>query len=316
MKILANGQLVEEVKETLESSGFEVKEVQIAYEQLSSYTKKNNVDVLWLLHTGSLDKNLLDDLNHIKVLVLASESVELEMIDYASSLGILVIWAEEALSNATAELVFAHLFNGCRLLPEANRNMPLEGDTSFKFLQESYSNGIELLGKTLGVIGMNRAGLKVAQKALGLGMDVLYYDVNKSNVSEVVVLPNGISFPVELKSVPFAEVLQYAHFVTVHTNIYEKYLINSSSFEISENLIGVINCAYPEAINEVDLVEEINKETILFAGLDRFEEEPNPAIQVLMQPAFSLSPNINSATQESKRAIEAELVEKILKITN
>ena len=314
MKILANGKLDEEVRETLESNDFEVKEVQVAYEQLSSYTKKNNVDVLWLIHTRSLDRELLNDLTHIKVLILASESIELELIDYALSLGILVIWAEEALSNATAELVFAHLFNGCRLLPEANRNMPLEGDTSFKFLQESYNDGIELSGKTLGIIGMNKAGLKVAQKALGLGMDVIYYDENKLSISDVVVLPNGISFPIELKSIPLEEVLKYAHFVTIHTSFYEKYLINANSFEIAKNLIGVINCAYPEAINEVDLVEEINKETILFAGLDRFEEEPNPAIQVLMQPAFSLSPNINSATQESKKSIGAELIEKILKI--
>lgn len=314
MKILANGKLDEEVRETLESNDFEVKEVQVAYEQLSSYTKKNNVDVLWLIHTRSLDRELLNDLTHIKVLILASESIELELIDYALSLGILVIWAEEALSNATAELVFAHLFNGCRLLAEANRNMPLEGDTSFKFLHESYSNGIELSGKTLGILGMSRSGLKVAQKALGLGMDVIYYDENKSSVSEVVDLPNGISFPIELKSISFEEVMQYSHFITIHMTFYEKYLIDANSFEIAENLIGVINCAYPEAINEVDLVEEINKETILFAGLDRFEEEPNPAIQVLMQPAFSLSPNINSFTQESKTSIDAELVEKILKI--
>lgn len=316
MKIVANGQLAEKTKESLEAKGFEVKEVQIAYEQLSSYTQKNETEVLWLLHTGLLDKELLSDLKHLKVLVLASQMVEIELVDFAQSLGIEVVWAEEALSNATAELVFAHLFNGCRLLPEANRNMPLEGDTSFKFLQESYSNGIELSGKTLGVLGMNKAGLKVAQKALALGMDVLYWDERKTVISEKIALPNGISFPVELKAVTLEEVLKYAHFITVHTTHFERYIINAESFGMSEHLIGVINCAYPEAINEVDLVEEINKETILFAGIDRFEEEPHPVIQVLMQPAFSLSPNINSATQESKLAIDAELIEKVLRFGN
>lgn len=312
MKIIANGQLAEDVKEALVSFGFDIKEAQIAYEQLSSYTKKNDATVLWLQHTGMLDKALLDDLSHIKILVLASEVIELELVDYARALGIEVVWAEEALANATAELVFAHLLNGCRLLPEANRNMPLEGDTSFKFLQESYNNGIELSGKTLGIVGMNASGLKVAQKALGLGMDVLYYDPVKTSVSEEVVLPNGISFPLELKSSPLDEVLKYAHFITVHTTHFERYLLDAVTFEKADHLVGIVNCAYPEAINEVDLVEEMNKETILFAGLDRFEEEPHPAIQVLMQPAFSLSPNINSATQESKKAIGAELVRKMM----
>lgn len=316
MKVVANGQLNQDIRQGLEQGGFQIKEVQIAYEQLSNYTKNNKVDVLWLVHTGMLDMALLDDLSHIKVLVLASTQVEIELVDYALSLGILVIWAEQALSNATAELVFAHLLNGCRLLPESNRNMPLEGDTDFKFLHDSYNNGVELSGKTLGIVGMNASGEKVAQKALGLGMDVLYYDPIKTSLSKEFKLPNGISFPVELQSVSLQEVLKYAHFVTIHTNKFEKYILDQTLFSQAQNLIGVINCAYPEAVKEVDLVEAIGEEMILFAGLDRFEEEPYPVIQVLMQQEFSLSPNINTSTQESKSNIDKELLEKMLKIKN
>ena len=210
------------------------------------------------------------------------------------------------MSNATAELVFAHLFSACRLLQESNRNMPLEGDTSFRFLQESYQNGIELAGKTLGIIGMNQAGELVAQKALALGMHVLYHD---SLVKQI-----ALSFKVELSSVDKQTVLQKSHFLSVHTEFYHKYAIDQQDLEQCENLLGVINCAYPEAINEVALVDLVNQEKILFAGIDRFEEEPTPAIQVLMQPAFSLSPNINGSTDSSEALLWEEIIQKMLEL--
>ena len=316
MKIVANGQLAEKTKESLEAKGFEVKEVQIAYEQLSSYTQKNETEVLWLLHTGLLDKELLSDLKHLKVLVLASQMVEIELVDFAQSLGIEVVWAEEALSNATAELVFAHLFNGCRLLPEANRNMPLEGDTSFKFLQESYGEGIELAGKTLGIIGMNKAGELVAQKALALGMFVLYHDIDIPILQADFELPNGLEFRVDLKSTELENLVHHAHFITVHTSHFKSYVVDAEMLSTAKHLKGVINCAFPEAVNEVDLVNCLNNEKLLFGGIDRYEEEPHPVIQVLMQPAISLSPSTGTSTDMSKMLIWDEIMDKIQDLRN
>lgn len=311
MRILANDGIPLEIKEALEGMDFEVKEVRVAHEQLVNYTLKNEIDVLLIQQGTLLTKELIDDLSHLKAIVIAGVLIHLEIIDYIRENGIKVIWAEEALSNAAAELVFAHLLSGCRLLQESNRNMPLEGDISFKTLQQAYSNGIELAGKTLGIIGMNAVGEKVAQKALALGMHVLYHDTVVPSLHAEYILPNGIHFPVHLDSKPMDEVLHDAHFLTVHTHFYHRYLIDKTALDKAHNLIGIINCAYPEAINEVDLVDKISAEEILFAGIDRFEEEPNPAIQVLMQPSFSLSPNIANATDESKLLIWEDIMDKI-----
>lgn len=316
MRVLANDGVPEDIKQELEAFGFEVKEVRVALEQLVAYTQKNEIDILLLQQGTLLTKAMIDELKHLKAIVFAGVTVNLELIDHSKSNGITVIWAEESLANATAEMVLAHLLSGARLLQEANRNMPLEGDTMFKSLQQSYSSGIELSGKTLGLVGMNLAGEFLAQKALGLGMHVVYSDAATPKIKTEFELPNGIVFPIAMESIPLEELAQQAHFISVHTKYFQRYVINKETFEQAENLIGVINCAYPEAINEVDLVDEVNKETILFAGLDRFEEEPHPAIQVLMQPAFTLSPNVASATHESRHKIWEEISVKILNLRN
>ncbi|MTG97669.1 MULTISPECIES: NAD(P)-dependent oxidoreductase [Myroides] len=316
MKILANDGISQEVKLALEKIGYEIVEVRVAHEQLFNYIHKNKIEGLLLQNGTLLNKVMINELKELKVIVYAGTSIELELIDYISSKGIHVVWAEEALANATAEMVFAHLFTGCRLLQESNRNMPLEGDSSFKSLQESYSTGIELAGKTLGIIGMSKAGELVAQKALALGMHVLYCDKDIDSLRADYVLPNNVQFRVELDSSPIEKVVHDAHFLTVHTRHFERYVLNKESFDQAHHLMGVINCAYPEAVNEVALVDMANEERLLFAGVDRFEEEPKPAIQVLMQPAFSLSPNINTSTDVSKMLIWDEIIEKMQLLRN
>ncbi|MBB1150150.1 MULTISPECIES: NAD(P)-dependent oxidoreductase [unclassified Myroides] len=316
MRVLANDGIPEDIKHNLETFGFEVKEVRVAHEQLVAYTQKNEIDILLIQQGTLLTKRMIDELNHLKAIVFAGVTVNLESIDHIKSNGISVIWAEEALANATAEMVLAHLFSGARLLQEANRNMPLEGDTMFKSLQQSYSSGVELSGKTLGIIGMNLAGQLLAQKALGLGMHVVYSDSATPKVKAAFELPNGLVFPIDLEAIPLSELAAQAHFISIHTKYFQRYVVNKDTFEQAVNLIGIVNCAYPEAINEVDLVDEVNKETILFAGLDRFEEEPHPAIQVLMQPAFSLSPNIGTATHESQHDIWSEIQNKMRELLN
>ncbi|MHC5309500.1 NAD(P)-dependent oxidoreductase [Myroides sp. LJL116] len=311
MKILLNDGTSQQVIEHLTQMGFELLQVRVALEQLPTYTKNKEVDVLWVENGTYLDKQTLDELGHIKAIVWATTNIDLELVDYAKSNGIKVIWPEESLSNATAEMVFAHLFSGARLLQESNRNMPLEGDTSFKFLHDSYKNGFELAGKTLGIIGMNSAGELVAQKALALGMHVVYHDPQVSTLFNEYILPNSVHFKVELESMTKKEVLQQSHFISVHPRFYQHYLVDTEDFQECENLLGIVNCAYPTAINEVALVDLVNEEKVFFAGLDRFEEEPKPAITVLMQPNFSLSANTNSSTDSSEALFMEEVLEKV-----
>jgi D-3-phosphoglycerate dehydrogenase len=104
-------------------------------------------------------------------------------VDYARKKGIHVINTPGASSESVAELVFAHLFGGVRQLYDANRNMPLEGDSRFKELKKVYSGGTELRGKTLGIFGFGRIGQATARIALGVGMNVQYCDREREEIS-------------------------------------------------------------------------------------------------------------------------------------
>ncbi|WP_430613770.1 NAD(P)-dependent oxidoreductase [Flavobacterium sp. JP2137] len=309
MKILVSETLPVFVENDLKVRGFEIIQVKVAQEQLANYINTHEIAVLLLQKGRKITRLLIDSCAGLKYIIIADSQIDLEYIDYAVRHGVQVMWAEKTLANATAELVMAHLLTGSRLLQESNRNMPLEGEVNFKGLQKAYANGVELAGKTMGIIGMNPAGQLVAQKALGMGMHVVYWDADIAAVRREVVLAGGMHFEMKLDGISMDAVLEQAHFLSVHTTHFERYILNKEAFDKAIHLIGVINCAYPEAVNEVHLVDLLNDEKILFAGLDRFEEEPNPAIQVLMQPGISLSPNINGASNEVQQLIWLEICE-------
>ena len=106
-------------------------------------------------------------------------------VDYAKSKGLHVINTPAASSASVAELVFAHLYGGVRFLYDANRSMPLEGETNFKGLKKAYAKGVELRGKTLGIIGFGRIGQEVAKIGLGVGMNVIAADkfIDKASIT-------------------------------------------------------------------------------------------------------------------------------------
>lgn len=314
MKLLVRDGLPDQVKSLLQDNGYTIVEVMVAHEQLGSYISKHDIDMLMIRQSNRLNRHLVDQLIGLKYLVLSGTECNLDSVEYAMQKGIQVLWAEDAVSNARAELILGHLLSGCRLLHESNRNMPLEGDINFRALHNSYSNGVELYGKCLGLIGMDKAALKLAQKALGLGMQVIYCDKLLLQVEEEIHLPNGIEVKFKLESKTMNEVVEKAHFLSLHSPVFEKHLIDKEMFDNAKNLIGMINCSYAEGVDEVALIDAINEEKILFAGLDRFEEEPTPAIQVLMQPAISLSPNIGGATGEATERVWKELLAKLIEI--
>jgi D-3-phosphoglycerate dehydrogenase len=233
---------------------------------------------------------------------------------YARSKGVHVINTPASSSESVAELVFAHLFTGVRFLHDANRNMPLEGDANFEGLKKAYANGIELRGKTLGVIGFGRIGQAVAKMALGLGMKVIPADkfVDKAEVR--VDFYNGQFINVEFETEPIEEVFKQADFITLHVPAQEGYVIGKEELAMMKDGVGIVNCSRGGVIDEVALVEALDSEKVLFAGLDVFEKEPTPEIQILMHPKISLTPHIGAATLEAQDRIGTELAEQIISL--
>ncbi|MEY2630232.1 MAG: hypothetical protein RLZZ469_1129, partial [Bacteroidota bacterium] len=194
------------------------------------------------------------------------------------------------------------------------RNMPLEGDSNFEGLKKAYANGIELRGKTLGIIGFGRIGQAVAKMALGLGMKVIAADkfVDKAEVK--VDFYNGQFINVEFETEPLEEVFKHADFITLHVPAQEGYVIGKEALAMMKDGVGIVNCARGGVIDEVALVEALDSEKVLFAGLDVFEKEPTPEIQILMHPKISLTPHIGAATLEAQDRIGTELAEQIISL--
>jgi D-3-phosphoglycerate dehydrogenase len=215
-----------------------------------------------------------------------------------------------------AELVFAHLFTGVRFLQDSNRNMPLEGDTNFDGLKKAYANGIELRGKTLGIIGFGRIGQAVAKMGLGLGMKVIATDKFIDRAEIKVEFYNGQFINVAFETQTLEEVIKQADFITLHVPAQDGYVIGETEFELMKNNVGIVNCARGGVIDEVALIKALDSEKVLFAGLDVFENEPSPEIQILMHPKISLTPHIGAATLEAQDRIGTELAQQIINILN
>jgi D-3-phosphoglycerate dehydrogenase len=191
--------------------------------------------------------------------------------------------------------------------------MPLEGDTNFNGLKKAYANGIELRGKTLGIIGFGRIGREVARMGLGLGMRVVAADKFVGHAEIKVDFYNGQFINVKIETEPLEEVLKHADFLTLHVPSQENgYVIDEAEFDLMKKNVGIINASRGGIINEQALLKALDAEKVLFAGLDVFENEPTPAVQVLMHPQISLTPHIGAATNEAQDRIGVELAEQII----
>lgn len=314
MKILANDGISKSGIEALENDGFEVITTTVAQEQLVSYINTNNIDVLLVRSATNVRKDLIDSCPNIKIIGRGGVGMDNIDVDYARSKKIHVLNTPTASSHSVAELVFAHLFGGVRFLHDSNRNMPLDGDTQFKSLKKNYAKGMELKGKTLGIIGFGRIGREVAKIALGIGMRVIASDkfVGKADIK--VEFYNGQFINVEIETEPMNDILKSADFITLHVPVQDDYVIEEKHFEMMKDGVGIINTARGGVLNEVALVNALESGKVAFAGLDTFEEEPTPAIQVLMNGRISLTPHIGASTNEAQDRIGLELAEQIISL--
>ncbi len=314
MKVLANDGISKSGIVALHKGGFEVLTTKVAQEQVANYINTHDISVLLVRSATKVRKDIIDSCPGLKIIGRGGVGMDNIDVEYARSKGIHVINTPASSSESVAELVFAHLFTGVRFLHDSNRNMPLEGDSNFEGLKKAYANGIELRGKTLGIIGFGRIGQAVAKMALGLGMKVIASDkfVGKADVR--VDFYNGQFINVEIETEPIDDVFKHADFITLHVPSQDGYVISKNEIESMKNDVAIINCARGGVIDEVALVEGLESGKILFAGLDVFENEPTPEIQILMHPKISLTPHIGAATIEAQDRIGTELAEQIISI--
>jgi D-3-phosphoglycerate dehydrogenase len=311
MKILANDGISQSGIDLLTEASFEVITTNVAQEQLINYINEKKITVLLVRSATTARKDLIDSCPSLKVIGRGGVGMDNIDVDYAREKGLHVINTPAASSASVAELVFAHLYGGVRFLHDSNRNMPLEGESNFKGLKKAYAKGVELRGKTLGIIGFGRIGQEAAKIGLGIGMNVIAADKFMESATVKVALFNGQSIDVEIETQSMESVLAEADFVTLHVPAQKEYVIGEEQFNQMKDGSVIVNAARGGVIDEVALLKALDSGKLAFAGLDTFEEEPKPAIQVLMHPKVSLTPHIGAATGEAQDRIGVELAEQI-----
>lgn len=315
MKVLANDGLDQSGIDALVEKGFEVITAKVPQESLVDYINEHKIRTILVRSATQVRKNIIDNCPSIEIIGRGGVGMDNIDVDYAREKGIHVINTPAASSESVAELVFAHLFSGARFLQDSNRKMPVEGDTNFANLKKAYAAGIELRGKTIGIVGMGRIGQEVARIALGLGMRVIAADNMIGKASIKVKFYNNQFINVDIETEPLEDVLKHSDFITLHVPAQkEGYMIGKVQFESMKDGVAIINCSRGGVIDEAALIEALDSGKVKFAGLDVFINEPTPSKDILNHAKISLTPHTGASTLEAQDRIGLSLAEQISSI--
>jgi D-3-phosphoglycerate dehydrogenase len=309
-RILANDGIDPIGKDLLEKAGFQVDTNHIPQAELSEGLK--NYDAITVRSATKVRKELIDACPNIKLIGRGGVGMDNIDVDYAREKGLAVVNTPAASSLSVAELVFAHLFTGIRFLQDSNRKMPVEGNTKFNDLKKAYAKGIELHGKKIGIIGFGRIGRETAKVALGLGMDVLAYDLFEIPSELELVLSGNVRVNCPINAVSVEQLIKESDFISLHVPFSEKPVLGKEEFARMKDGVGVVNCSRGGTIDEDALLEALNSGKVGFAGLDVFDNEPTPRQDLLTHPNVSLTPHIGASTNEAQERIGTELANLII----
>ncbi len=315
MKVLANDGISAAGEQALKNAGIEILDNRVAQNHLIGFINENNVDVLLVRSTTKVRQDLIDACPGLKIIGRGGIGMDNIDVDYAIDKGIYIINTPTASSKSVAELVFAHFFSLARFLHESNRLMPLEGETHFDAMKKSFSKAYELSGKTLGVIGFGSIGQEVVKMGISLGMKIKVLTRKPKTKTLALDFFDGQSVTFQITSDNDMDAfLRESDFISINTPKTTEYIIDTPQFEKMKDGVYIVNTARGGVINEVALIDFIESEKVAGAALDVFENEPNPELPLLMNPALSLSPHIGGNTVDAQEKIGAELAEQIIKI--
>lgn len=313
IKILANDGIHPDGKMLLEEAGYEVVTEKVAQEDLKNALP--NYDVIIVRSATKVRKDLIDACPNLKIIARAGVGLDNIDHDYAREKGIAIINTPAASSQSVAELAFGHMFSLARHLQNANWEMRSLEEGKFKKLKKQYSTGFQLRGKTLGIIGFGRIGIETARVGLGLGMNVLPYDIIpdlKVDVDVSIYQSEDAKVTIKLKSVEMDELLAKSDFISIHVPFSDGPVIGKAEMAKLKDGVILVNTARGGMIDEEALIEGLDSGKIGGAALDVFMNEPNPSQAILEHPRISLSPHIGGSTVEAQTNIGLELADKII----
>lgn len=300
MRILVTDGMDQSAVAALRADGHEVVEQYFPPEELGAALRE--FDIAIVRSKTKVRKAHIDEAlgGRLKLIIRGGVGVDNIDVEYAEEKGIQIRNTPKASSRSVAELTMAHIFSCARFISAAGHTMR-EG----QWEKKAYSKGIELAGKTIGIVGFGRIGLQVGIVAKALGMEVLAYArAPKPELEEALRMRYGT----------LEEVVTQSDFVTIHTPHLEGLpLISREMIAKMKDGVVIINTSRGGNVDEEALLEGLNSGKIFAAGLDVYAEEPTKNHPLYTHPRVSCTPHIGGATVEAQQRIGSEVVEIIRK---
>lgn len=298
MKVLVADGIVKEGAEVLQNAGIEAVIQKMTPEELVANIK--DYDGIIVRSATKVTKEVIDAGN---LKVIARAGVGLDNIDtaYAKEKGIPVVNTPGASAISVAELAIAHMVSVGRFLNISNVEM-----RNGEWNKKAYSKGMEVTGKTLGLIGFGNIGKETAKRALGLGMNVIATD------------PFVKETDMDVEIVSKDDLLARADYISLHIPFIKEQgpTITAAEFAKMKDGVVLINCARGGTVKEADLVDALNSGKVAFAGVDVYENEPAGEDQqaLINHPRASVTPHIGASTVEAQTRVGIEIAENVVKV--
>lgn len=314
MKVLANDGISPSGKKKLEEAGFTVKTNTVEQDKLIDYINANDVSALCVRSATKVRKEVFDACPGLRFVGRGGVGMDNIDVEYGRSKGVTVTNTPASSSQSVAELVMAHLFSLARSTYDANRQMPEKGNSDFKVLKKKYGKGMELRGKTLGIIGFGRIGQALAQYALGSGMRVICTDLFDVNTEVKFTVEGYGEVAVNVEKVDMQTLLKVSDAISVHVPKQDdgSAVIRKNELDMMKDGVILVNAARGGVIDEPALLTALDSGKVHAAALDVFENEPTPDPTVLAHEKLALSPHIGAATVEAQDRIGVELADLII----
>lgn len=296
IKVLANDGIDKSAEEKLKSAGYDVDTNH--YDGVELIAKLKEVDAVVIRSATKLTREIFKNINggNLKLAIRAGVGIDNIDISAGEKVGVTVTNTPSASSDSVAELALGHMFSIARHISIANVTMR-EG----KWEKKNYK-GIELAGKTLGLIGFGRIARSLAKKADVLGMKIIYTD-----------LLGKIEGYDKYKYYTKDDVLKNADFVSLHIPFDKQAgaTIGSKEFNLMKNGVYLINCARGGVVDESALIKALDNDKVAAVGIDVFEKEPTDNTSLINHPRVSVTPHIGASTSEAQKRIGLEVVDLI-----
>ena len=312
MKILANDGISEAGKIALQQAGYQVITDKVDQTALADFINSEHVDILLVRSATTARKELIDSCPSLKLIGRGGVGMDNIDVKYAQEKGISVINTPASSSQSVAELVMGQMYSISRFLHDSYRNL---GHGDFNTLKKAYGKGVELRGKTLGIVGFGRIGQALAAYALGAGMKVVA--VGKEETQIEVEVPVGLD---QLVKVPVAcstdlnAVLPELDYISLHVpkQADGSAVLGEEEFNTMKKGVRIVNAARGGVVHEEALLHALDSGQVAFAALDVFNNEPNPDSRLLNHPKIACTPHIGAATNEAQDRIGEELASLIV----